>query len=127
MENRAACPNDSVLTQYLAGDLIDVDRAAVEKHLARCAPCRSQLVDRFEYNREQGISSPTPEDVVQRGLAVAPPRPQRFELPPRKAAEPSNRGLKWAVALALLAAVVALLFAFFPDLISQLAQFLPRG
>ena len=119
MEDRAACPSDSTLEQYLAGDPIDVDRTAVERHSARCAACRYQLVERFEYNRERGISSPTPEDVVQRGLALAPTRPRSFELPPRRVVEPSNRGLKWAIFLVLSAALLALVFVFFPELISR--------
>jgi len=47
MSNRI-CPNETILSEYLAGCIPEKERDAVEVHLAACAACRRLVAEAYE-------------------------------------------------------------------------------
>ena len=47
MSNRI-CPNETILSEYLAGCIPEKERDAVEAHLAACAGCRTLIAEAYE-------------------------------------------------------------------------------
>jgi anti-sigma factor RsiW len=59
------------LSEYLDGELNEVDREAIEQHLARCAECRSTLEQLRSVVREAGaLRDEPPEHSIWEGIAV---------------------------------------------------------
>lgn len=117
MESRGNCLEEANLAEYLEGELTDSERIKVEKHAARCPRCRTRLVERFEFNRERVISSLTPEDVVQKALALcgASVTPHSEPFPMRAPAPSRSRFVTFLLLLLVLAILLA--YAYFEGLL----------
>ena len=112
MDQHNGCLENNALSDYLDGSLKESERPQVEKHAARCSSCRRRLVERFEFNRERLISSLTPEDVVQRALALTSSPPQAPSEPAVESTPPERRSRTLPL-LALLFLILAALAAYF--------------
>jgi hypothetical protein len=84
------CPSDLRLDQWLAGELTQVDRDALEAHAASCEPCRRRRSELIEAQRSFASSAPVFAALAGR----APSRPRW-----------------WRAAAPVLAAAAALLLA----------------
>jgi len=78
---RAACPDEEALAGYLSGQLTSTERGELERHLADCSYCLSEVAAAQEAG-EPGQTSAVPQWLMERAMALvqAPKAEGLFDL-----------------------------------------------